>query len=145
MTDKHTQFIYNDTDHSYTCVRTIRNKKFIGHTRCHPGDYDFESKLVGEHYAYMRALIKELADRRDTKRLELKALRHLYNILEQNKNVCLESEEMYTIRRQIKLAEDEIRDIRELIKATRFELHATIISKDTYYKALRERRKKNEA
>ena len=70
----------------------------------------------------MRALIKEMADRRDTKRNELRALNHLYNILEQNDKVDKESIECYTIRRQIKNIEDEYIQSEKNIKKTKNKL-----------------------
>ena len=143
MTDKHTKFIHSPDGHITICRRRVHNTVYEGVAKCHPEDYDFESKLVGEHYAYMRALIKEMADRRDAKRDELRALNHLYNILEQNDKVDKESIECYTIRRQIKNIEDEIKDLRELIKITKLELRATIVAKDTYYREVRKRRNKN--
>lgn len=145
MMDKHTKFIYSPDGHITICERRIHNQVFTGVSKCHPADYDFESKLVGEHYAYMRAMIKEIAARRDAKREELRALKHLYNILEQNDKVNKESIECYTIRRQIKNIEEEIEDLRELIRITKLELRATIIAKDTYYKKIRESRGKKDA
>lgn len=142
MMDKHTKFSYSPDGHITVCERRIHNQVFRGVAKCHPADWDFESKLVGEHYAYMRSMIQEIAARRDAKREELKALKHLYNILEQNPKVSRESVECYTIRRQIKVIEEEIEDLRELIKMTKTELRASIIAKDTYYKKIRESRQK---
>lgn len=142
MIDKHTKFTYSPDGHITICERRIHNQVFRGVAKCHPSDWDFESKLVGEHYAYMRSMIQEIASRRDAKREELKALKHLYNILEQNPKVSRESVECYTIRRQIKVIEEEIEDLRELIKMTKTELRASIIAKDTYYKKIRESRQK---
>lgn len=142
MMDKHTKFSYSPDGHITVCERRIHNQVFRGVSKCHPADWDFESKLVGEHYAYMRSMIQEIASRRDAKKEELKALKHLYNILEQNPKVSRESIECYTIRRQIKVIEEEIEDLRELIKMTKTELRASIIAKDTYYKKIRESRQK---
>ena len=130
MMDKHTKFSYSPDGHITVCERRIHNQVFRGVAKCHPADWDFESKLVGEHYAYMRSMIQEIASRRDAKKEELKALKHLYNILEQNPKVSRESIECYTIRRQIKVIEEEIEDLREHLGAIIEEIEEEYAGKD---------------
>ena len=60
LTDTHVKFSYDTDKHLTTCTRNVHNRIYIGHSQCHPHDYDFESKLVGQHYAYTRSMIREM-------------------------------------------------------------------------------------
>lgn len=142
INDTRMKFSYDPETHTTTCKRLIHNKAYIGQARCHPNDYEFESKLVGEHYAYTRSMVQELCENRDALVAELKALRHLYNILEQNPRVHYDSIECYTIRRQIKLLERDIDDIKQLIRVTKKDLREMIAAKDAFYDKVRALRKK---
>ena len=88
-------------------------------------------------------MLKELSANREELRSQIKGLKHLYNILEQNPRVHYDSIECYTIRRQIKLMERDLADIRTLIKTTKQELYDYMLAKDTFYKKMRKARSKN--
>lgn len=133
--------IFDKIDHTTICKRYVRNKVYTGKATCHPNDYDFESKLVGENYAYSRSLIAELCDDRDAKLEQLKVLRHVYSILEQNNKCDINSEEAYIVRRQIAVTERDLKSTRELIRLMRLELRNTIAGRDKMYARLREIRK----
>lgn len=136
--------VFDKIDHTTICKRQVRNKIYTGKAICHPHDYDFESTLVGQNYAYSRSLIAELCDNRDAKAEQLKVLKHVYNIMEQNKNVRLESEECYILRRQIAVTERDLQELRDLIRAMRKDLRNTIEGRDKMYARLREiRREQN--
>ena len=136
------KFTYNPETHVTTCKRRIKNKWYVGEAKCHPSDFDFESKLLGEHYAYTRSMIQELCAKRDAKRAELKALNHLYSICEDNPEIDLESNECYMIRRQIKMTERDATNLKDLICRTRKEMRDMIAAKDVYHNKLRAIRKK---
>ena len=135
-------FTYDPVTHITTCKRRVRNKFYIGQAKCHPSDYDFESKLLGEHYAYTRSMIQEMCAKRDAKVAELKALNHLYSILSDNPDVDLESIECYAVRRQIKMTERDIKSVKELICTIRKDMREMIAAKDAYHNKIRELRKK---
>ena len=139
---KTTTFIYDKDNHVTICKRKVRNKTYIGQAKCHPCDFDFESKLLGEHYAYTRSVIQEMCAKRDGKIAELRALNHLYSILSDNPDVDLESLECYAVRRQIKMVERDIKNIKELVCTTRKEMRDMIAAKDAYHNKIRELRKK---
>lgn len=145
INDTRTKFSYDPETHTTICKRKSRNKSYIGESRCHPNDYEFESKLVGEHYAYTRSMIQELCENRDALIAELKALKHLYNILEQNPRVHYDSIECYTIRRQMKLLERDIADTKQLIRYTKKDMREMIAEKDAFYNKVRALRKKEES
>lgn len=138
-------FTYDPENHITTCVRTVKNKTYVGTSKCHPHDWDFESKLVGEHYAYVRSVIHEAAEDRDAARNELKALYHMYSLYNHSSKINLKSYECYLLRRQIKAKEKEISHLRDVIKTAKANLRATIAAKDVFYNTVREGRKKNAA
>ena len=94
MSDPKIIFTYDPESHRTTCQRNVHNKIYIGVSQCHPHDYDFENKLTGQHYAYTRSMIKEMCALRDEYKIQLKTLKHLYNIFEQNCD-CNSSESYY--------------------------------------------------
>lgn len=139
ITDANTHFSYDPEEHITYCERTVKEKKYTGQAKCHPNDWEFESALVGKHYAYIRSLIAELCVERDKLRAGLKALNHLYGIFKYN-NMDLNSEECRIVRRQIKIMERDLANIRDLIKGTKKELLDYIHTKDKFYKSIRDRR-----
>lgn len=140
LTDTHVKFSYDTDKHLTTCTRNVHNRIYIGHSQCHPHDYDFESKLVGQHYAYTRSMIREMCAVRDDYKTQLKMLKHVYNIYEQNKDIDLDSMECMVMRRQMRLLERDIQEMKELIFATRKDLRTTMIEKDKLYDKLRAKR-----
>ena len=139
ITDAKITFDYDPELHRTTCKRTVHNKIYIGTAQCHPHDYDFENTLTGQHYAYTRSMLKEMCDRRDEYKIQLKTLKHLYNIFEQNCGDC-SSSECYYLRQQMKYVQRDIEEMKDLIKETRHDLRSTIAEKDRLYSKLREKR-----
>ena len=88
-------------------------------------------------------MIEELVANRNELRAELKVLKHLYNILEQNPRVHYDSIECFTIRKQIKNIERDIADVRDLIRTTKQEMREMMEAKDEFYKKLRKVREEN--
>lgn len=139
ITDPKITFDYDPKLHRTTCRRLVHNKLYVGTAQCHPHDYDFENKLTGQHYAYTRSMLKEMCDRRDEYRIQLKTLKHLYNIFEQNCGDC-SSSECYYLRKQIQYVQRDIDEMKYLIRSTRNDLRTTISEKDRLYTKLRESR-----
>lgn len=143
MSDPKVTFTYDPDLHKTTCERAVHNKIYIGTAKCHPHDYDFENRLTGQHYAYTRSMIQEMCQLRDTYRIQLKTLNHLYNIYEQSPNIDLSSEECYYLRRQIQTAQRDLDEMKSLIDATRKDLRLTIAEKDKLYAKLRTNRSRS--
>ena len=139
MSDPKIIFTYDPESHRTTCQRNVHNKIYIGVSQCHPHDYDFENKLTGQHYAYTRSMIKEMCALRDEYKIQLKTLKHLYNIFEQNCD-C-NSSESYYLRKQIQLVQRDIDEMKGLIADARLNLRSTIAEKDKLYDKLRSQRK----
>ena len=143
LTDTHVKFTYDTDKHLTTCTRNVHNRLYIGHSQCHPHDYDFESKLVGQHYAYTRSMIREMCALRDDYKTQLKMLKHVYNIYEQNDDIAIDSVECKVMRRQMRLLERDIQEMKELISTTRKDLRTTMLEKDKLYDKLRAKRASN--
>lgn len=143
LTDTHVKFTYDTDKHLTTCTRNVHNRLYIGHSQCHPHDYDFESKLVGQHYAYTRSMIREMCALRDDYKTQLKMLKHVYNIYEQNDDIDIDSVECKVMRRQMRLLERDIQEMKELISTTRKDLRTTMLEKDKLYDKLRAKRASN--
>jgi len=140
ITDTHVKFTYDKDKHLTTCTRNVHNKFYIGQSQCHPHDYDFESQLVGQHYAYTRSMIREMCTIRDDYKSQLKMLKHVYNIYEQNSEINLDSLECMVMRRQMRLLERDIDEMKQLISETRRDLRITMQEKDKLYEKLRAKR-----
>ena len=140
MTTRKETYEYDKDTHTTYCTRKIKGKIYRGQAKCHPQDYDFENHRTGEYYAFMRSGIEQLCCDRESIKSALKALKHLYDILDQNKAVNKKSIECYMIRRQIKIKEKELKVIRGIISATKTSLRSTIAQKDRLYNAIREKR-----
>lgn len=139
MSDPKITFTYDPESHRTTCKRNVHNKIYIGVSQCHPHDYDFENKLTGQHYAYTRSMIKEMCALRDEYKIQLKTLKHLYNIYEQNCGDC-SSSECYYLRQQMRYVERDINEMKALILDARSNLRSTIAEKDKLYDKLRSQR-----
>lgn len=139
MSDPKITFTYDSDLHRTTCKRAVRNKMYIGTAQCHPHDYDFENKLTGQHYAYTRSMLQEMCALRDEYKIQLKTLKHLYSIFEQNCGNC-DSNECYYLRRQIQVTQRDITEMKNLIQETRSNLRSTIAEKDKLYDKLRQSR-----
>lgn len=140
-----TKFKHFENLHKIVCKRRVKDKIYTGVATCHPEDYDFESNLVGEHYAYVRSLIDEMCHDRDEYLAQLKILRHIYDIYEQNPAINYDSHECYILRRQIRILEEDIAEIRVLIKETKANLRNLISEKDKMYNKMRNLREKQKA
>lgn len=135
-------FTYDDENHITVCTRVVKNKTYTGIAKCHPSDWDFESKLVGQHYAYVRSMIHEMSLKRDELRTELKMLYHMQSLYNHSTKINKKSYECYLLRRQIKSKEREISHMRDIIRTAKANLRATIALKDKFYNSVREERKK---
>lgn len=142
MGKEHIQFTYSTDTHITSCIRHVHGKEYIGIAKCHPDDYNFEAKLVGEHYAYVRSLIREMCDQRDELVLRLKTLKHMQTLLTVEKYNYKDA--LYLTNRQIDVTKRDLTDIRELIQITKVELRKDMNKRDELHTKLLERRKQQE-
>lgn len=140
-------FSYSPDSHITICDRMRHNKIYRGTAKCHPDDYNFESKLVGEHYAYLRTIINELCDKRDEIYFQLKILLHLQNLFEQNEQISEDiindrDEASRILNKQIKILTRDLKDIRVLIKETKSDLRLQFKERDKLHAKITANRKK---
>ena len=133
-------YVNENTKNSVTA--SFSGKTYTGIAKCHPSDWDFESKLVGQHYAYVRSMIHEMSVKRDELRTELKMLYHIQSLYNHSTKINKKSYECYLLRRQIKSKEREISHMRDIIRTAKANLRATIALKNKFYNSVREERKK---
>lgn len=130
-------YYYDSGTHTTTCVCRGKHKTYVGTSQCHEHDYEFESKLVGQEIALTRAAIQEIIDARDDAHQRVIALRHVYDILDQNEKVDNNSFECRMIKRQLTIQENELAALKEVLKDMRSDLNDTIKQKETLYKKLK--------
>lgn len=129
-------FNYDKNTHTTTCIRKFKGQQYIGVAKCHPNDYPFENKLTGEYYAYMRSVVKELQQKKYGARQQLRALKHLQNLFDQNERVSSGSKEYSLLKRQISAVEEEISFIRATIDTIKKNIISSIQEKDKLYAKL---------
>lgn len=130
-------FKYNETEHTITCIRSVHNRSYTGIAKCHPLDYEWESKRVGEHYAYMRSLVDEARHMRDLTTAELKSAKHILNIIYQNTD---DPVAIRLIERQVKTLTRDRANTVQLIKDIKQELKTEMEQRDALHVKLTENR-----
>lgn len=112
---------------------------------CHPLDVDMVSEKVGCTIAEQRLLIKCLQYTKNRQlQPELNALKKFYNTINQSKYYNENDYSNQMLIRQIKRLEGDIAYIKNSISEAQQSLKQYIEDKDTFYKTVREHRKKNQ-
>ena len=112
--------------------------------QCHPEDMDMCSQFTGKFIAAYRLLIKSIQYRKNhILRPQLTILYHIKSLYERNPNYDSNNYEVRTLRRQIKLIEEEISEAKKTIQENKEELRNYILSKDGFYKKVRAKRGQN--
>lgn len=109
----YTKFKYFNNNSIFCCKR-IRGKDYIGYAYCNPEDE--YSQRLGERLAANRASIEYLCAQRDSLIEQRKSLRHLRSIFERSSKANSESYEFKMVMRQLKKIEEDIEDLRYVIK-----------------------------
>lgn len=133
-------FKWEDND----CICTIKLKNnitFTGIAKCHPNDEDMLSNRVGEEISYHRALINVMLYERDCIiKPELMALKHLYASISNSKKFNPKGYETKMLRRQIKIKEVDLKEMKALIEDGRKILRQYINDKEKLYQKIRKKR-----
>lgn len=116
----------------------------MGIAQCHPDDIDMMSEKTGYHIALERAAIYGLQSiRKNELKPELASLKQLYYSMNRSKYFNPKSYEARTLKRQIKIKEEDIRSITNEIYLRKERLREFINNKDSFYKAVRANRGQN--
>ena len=117
------------------------DETFTGHAICHTDDKDMQSERVGTAIAQSRAMIKLYQFIRDHEiKPQLKALKQLYYSMNRSKEFNPKSYENYMLYRQVRLLENDLVAVKEMLAITRRELKDYIEAKDKMYKLIRAKR-----
>ena len=98
------------------CFINYGEQEFVGFASCHPDDLDMANPLTGQDIAYKRAVIKMLKYEIKQYRQELKIFTNFYNSVRQSKKYNDKSYIAYRLRKEIKMLEETINTVNEIIK-----------------------------
>lgn len=141
---KNLKFDFDEEDGSTCCEILYDNKEFYSFAFCSPEDMDMLSKKTGQEIAFRRASIEVMRYERECLKLELKGLNSLYYSIKHSQKYNPKSYEACMLRRQIKMRESDIAQLKEDIKTTKEYIDFYIKQKDDFYKKTRALRKQEE-
>ena len=120
------------------CIIEYNGQKFGGYASCHPDDIPFLSPLTGGYIAECRADIKYYQHIKNNELYpQIKALKHLLNMIQQNKNYNPKSMEIKKLYKEIELKEKELIDIKEKIQEMKTSLNDYIEAKEKIHNRIR--------
>lgn len=120
------------------CIIEYNGQKFGGYASCHPDDIPFLSPLTGGYIAECRADIKYYQHIKNNELYpQIKALKHLLNIIQQNKSYNPKSMEIKKLYKEIELKEKELTDIKEKIQEMKTSLNDYIEAKEKIHNRIR--------
>lgn len=132
-----------DTGHACYLYRASNGKVYWGEAMCHPDDEEFMSKFTGIHIAKMRCMIEYAKDEKTRIYGKLQGIKQIYYSIIQSKNFNRDNYESKMIYRQMKLIEEEYKDICDSITELKNGLKAYLDSKAAFQKDIINKRKKN--
>lgn len=141
MRRKKVQFHFSDETGLCICTINIRENQYIGMAQCHPDDMDMMSEKTGEEIAYNRAIVEMLRDERSRLQTELAGLKSLYYSMNNSPKFNAHSYEAISLFKQMRLRQDDIGSINDLIRSTQHYVDQLIKEKDEFYKKIRKNRK----
>lgn len=125
----------------YTITDGVFN--FVGRAKCHENDKDLGNELTGMQIAAMRACIKTIQYEREMAIVQVNTLKHCISTMSMSPRYNENSYEAKKIRRELYLAENDLKAIRDNLTAARQFLKKYIDDKDAAYKHIRKLRAKN--
>ena len=132
-----------DTGHACYLYRASNGKVYRGEALCHTDDKEFMSKLTGLHIAKMRCMIEYANDEKIRIYGKLQGIKQIYYSIIQSKNFNRDNYESKMIYRQMKLIEEEYKDICNSITELKNGLKTYLDSKAAFQKDIINKRKKN--
>lgn len=124
------------------CIIEYNGQKFGGYASCHPDDIPFLSPLTGGYIAECRADIKYYQHIKNNELYpQIKALKHLLNMIQQNKNYNPKSMEIKKLYKEIELKEKELTDIKEKIQEMKTSLNDYIEAKEKIHNRIHNKAK----
>ena len=129
------EFMWNPESGVATCVIEDNfGRTHVGVAACHPEDHDMMTDKVGCEIAFMRAEIAALqAYVRDDLKPGLAALKQLYYSMKHSTKFSPKSYEAIMLYRQMRIKEEDIAYMKEIINMRKQALKTYIDRKDEFY------------
>ena len=135
-----------DTKTAYCAIWDADGNMHEGKAFCHEDDFDMANEKTGLEIARRRAEISAYKAYRYRLKIELEALNHLASVINHSSKFNPKSYENIMLNKQIKLREEDLATVKEIITEERIKLKIYITEKDALYKQLRAlRAKRNKA
>lgn len=142
MTKLEPKFTWDEEVGYATCTLTdtTSGKTYVGTAACHPDDSDMMSEKTGCELALRRAKINALRSHRDELKCELRALNGLYYNMKHSTRFNPKSYENVMLQRHIRMTENDLAVIKDVIATELQTLHTIIDEKEKFYTRVRLRR-----
>ncbi len=135
-----------DTGTAYCAIWDADGHMHEGTAVCHADDADMMSEKTGLDIARRRAELSAYKAFKYKLETELGALKQLYYSMKHSSKFKPDSYENIMLHRQMKLKEEDLATVKEIITTERIKLKVYIAEKDALYKQLRIlRAKRNKA
>lgn len=132
---------WNEEGGIATCILDDGKNTFLGLATCHPDDEDFQSEKTGLYIAEARAEIQALKHyKNNVLKPGLDALKQLYYSMNHSKQYNKKSYEAKMLYKQMKIKENDIKTVQEIINERKSDLKKYIDDKDTFYKTVKRNR-----
>lgn len=139
---KEPYFDWDEETGTALCLLEDKQNCFVGYATCHEDDRDMCSKRTGCEIALYRAEIDYFQHVRDNELMpSIKALRQLYYSMNKSKYFNQKSYETKMLQRQIRLLEEDLATIKQMLTETRRKLKQYIDDKENVYQKIRANRK----
>ena len=141
-----TKLIYSDFDPELgESVALIESKygNFYGFAQCHP-DEDKPSPFVGCEIAEVRARMNVITCQIEDKRLKIKGLNELEDLLRQKPNCNYKSAEWRALRKYRYVLQDEIDNLIGCKKAMKAAIYRKLDAREEFYKRVMAKKNKGE-
>lgn len=141
MRRQRVNFYFNSEDGSTLCVINTKHKTYVGTAQCSPQDMDMLSEKTGGEIAFHRAKIHMITDQKDILTHELDGLLKYYYSIRQSKKFNKKDYAVRMLIRQIKIKQNDIDDLNELLTYEKETLKQYMEQKAIFYNRIRESRK----
>ena len=132
-------FDWNPETGEAICVLTHKGRDYVGYAQCHDQDKDFISERTGSFIAEMRANIKYLQYKKNTLTQEIKTLKRIADIINNNPKCQEKSYEKILLQREIRSKKNILFTIKEELNNEQEYLKYYIDNKDKLYNRIREK------